>query len=108
MCLGSVSSFYSHQDDVKCFIELFSLMIYIVVFRIFWAGPFFPALMRSVFASGEGVSGPVVGPTVKTHTRFITNGYLRMKHGRGRCNGIEMISRGSLNKSSLFRFSYYA
>jgi len=64
--------------------------------------------------SGEGasgatkaVSGPVVQPRVETHTRFIMNGYLRMKHGRGRCNGIEMISRGSLNRSSLFCFSYY-
>jgi len=90
-----------HQNDVKCFIELFSLTIYIVVFRIVLAGPFFPALMRSVFASGEGVSGPVVRPRVKTHARFITNGYLRMKHGHGRCNGIEMISRGSLNKTEL-------
>jgi len=59
------------------------------------------------FASGEGVSGPVVLPTVETHERFITNGYLRMKHGRGQCNGIEVISRGSLNKSSLFCFSYH-
>jgi len=54
------------------------------------------------------VSGPVVQPTVGTHARFITNGYLRMGHGRERCNGIEMVSRGSLNKSSLFRFSYCA
>jgi len=29
------------------------------------------------------VSGPVVQPTDKTHTRCITNGYLRMKHDRG-------------------------
>jgi len=36
------------------------------------------------------VSGPVVQPAVETHARFITNDYLRMKHGRGRCNGIEM------------------
>jgi len=50
------------------------------------------------------VSGRVVQPTDGTHARFITNGYLRMKHGRGRCNGIEMISRGLLNKSSLFRY----
>jgi len=49
--------------------------------------------MRSVvFASGEAVSGPVVRPADGTHARFITNGYLRMKHGRGQCNGIEMIS----------------
>jgi len=35
------------------------------------------------FASGEGVSGPVVQPTDETHARFIMNGYLQMKHGRG-------------------------
>jgi len=93
------SSFCFHQDDVKCFVESFSLTICIVAFRIFLAGSFFQALMRSVVASGEGVSGPVVRPTVATHTRFITNGCPWMKHGRGRCNGIEMISRGSLNKS---------
>jgi len=51
----------------------------------------------------ENVSGPVVRPTDETHTRCDTNGYLRITHDRGRCNGIEMISRDSLNKSSLFR-----
>jgi len=34
------------------------------------------------FQNKVHVSGPVVQPTVETHTRFITNGYLRMKHGR--------------------------
>jgi len=55
-------------------------------------------------ASGEGVSGPVVQPADGTHARFITNGYLRMKHSRGQRNGIEIISQGLLNKSSLFRY----
>jgi len=55
-------------------------------------------------AGDVNVSGPVVRPTDETHARCITNGYLRMKHDRGRCNGIGMISRGSLNKSSLFRY----
>jgi len=50
------------------------------------------------------VSGPVVRPTDRTHARLITNRYLRMEHGRGRYNGIGMISRGLLNKSSLFRY----
>jgi len=78
-------------------------MLYL--FWIFLGWPFlssFDALCD--FASGEGVSGPVVRPTDKTHARFITNSYLQMKHGRGRYNGIEMISRGLLNKSSLFRY----
>jgi len=88
---------------VKCFIE-FSLTIYsYVYFEIFLAGPFFPALMRC-HTSGEGVSGPVVRPTDRTHARLVTNGYLRMEHGRGRYNGIGMISRGLLDKSSLFRY----
>jgi len=55
-------------------------------------------------ADAQHVSGPVVQPTDETHARCITNGYLRMKHDRGQCNGIGMISRGSLNKSSLFRY----
>jgi len=68
------------------------------------------------FASGEGVTGPVVRPTVRTHVsgpvvrptdgthaRFVTNGYARMKHGHGWFYGIEMISWGLLNKSSLFQ-----
>jgi len=50
------------------------------------------------------VSGPVVRPTDETHTCCDMNGYLRITHDRGRCNGIEMISRDSLNKSSLFRY----
>jgi len=50
------------------------------------------------------VSGPVVRPTDRTHARLVTNGHLRMEHGRGRYNGIGMISRGLLNKSSLFRY----
>jgi len=54
---------------------------------------------RNLDRHGHDVSGPVVRPTDETHTRCITNGYLRMKHDRGRCNGIGMISRGSLNKS---------
>jgi len=53
---------------------------------------------------GTIVSGPVVLPTDETHTRCNTNGYLRITHDCGRCNGIEMISRDSLNKSSLFRY----
>jgi len=81
-------------DDLHCCIS------------IFWLARA-PALMWSVFESGEGVSGPVVQPAVETHTHFITNGYLQMKHGHGQCNGIEMISRGLLNKSSLFCFSHY-
>jgi len=52
----------------------------------------------------QDVSGPVVRPADETHARCITNGYLRIRHDRGRCNGIGMISRGSLNKSSLFRY----
>jgi len=50
------------------------------------------------------VSGPVVQLTDEAHTRSIMNGNLRIKHDRGRCNDIGMISRGSLNKSSLFRY----
>jgi len=53
---------------------------------------------------GVFVSGSVVRPTDETHTRCITNNYLRMKHDRGRCNDIGIISRSSLNKSSLFRY----
>jgi len=49
------------------------------------------------------VSGPVVRPADEPLARCITNGCLRMKHNCGRRNGIGMISRGSLNKSSLFR-----
>jgi len=52
----------------------------------------------------RAVSGRVVRPADGNHARFIANRYLRMKHGHGRCNGIEMISRGLLNKSSLFRY----
>jgi len=48
------------------------------------------------------VNGPVVQPTDEAHARCITNGYLGIKHDRGRCNCIGMISRGLLNKSSLF------
>jgi len=50
------------------------------------------------------VSGPVVRPTDETPTPCFTNGYLRIQHDRGRCNGIGMISSRSLNKSSLFRY----
>jgi len=50
------------------------------------------------------VSGPVVRPTDETRARCFTNGYLRIQHDHGRCNGIEMISSQSLNKSSLFRY----
>jgi len=49
------------------------------------------------------VSGPVVRPTDETRARCFTNGYLRIQHDHKRCNGIEMISSLSLNKSSLFR-----
>jgi len=52
----------------------------------------------------DSVSGPVVRPTDETPTRCFTNGYLRIQHERGRCNGIGMISSRSLNKSSLFRY----
>jgi len=69
----------------------------------FFGWPFLSSFDALSFASGEGVSGPVVRPMDETHTCYITNSYLRMKHNRGRCNGIGMISRGSLNKSSLFR-----
>jgi len=48
------------------------------------------------------VSGPVVRPMDETPTRCFTNGYLRIQHDRGRCNGIGMISSRSVNKSSLF------
>jgi len=68
----------------------------------FFGWPFLSSFDALSFTSGEGVSGPVVRPTDKTRARCITNGYLQMKHDRGRCNGIGMISRGSLNKSSLF------
>jgi len=88
-------------------LNLFFDDLYCCTSKCFWLALSFQRWCDLCFASGEGVSGPVVRPTVETHTRFITNGYLRMKHGRGQCNGIEMISRGSLNKSSLFRFSYY-
>jgi len=67
----------------------------------FW--PFLSSFDALHLASGEGVSGPVVRPADETHTRCTTNGHLRMKHDCGRCNGIGVISRGSLNKSSLFR-----
>jgi len=50
------------------------------------------------------VSGPVVRPTDETHARCFTNGYLRIQHDHRRCNGTEMISSRSLNKSSLFRY----
>jgi len=49
------------------------------------------------------VSGPVVRPTDETRARCFMNGYLRIQHDHRRCNGIEMISSRSLNKSSLFR-----
>ena len=61
-------------------------------------------LWCAVFASGEGVSGPVVRHTDETRARCFTNGYLRIQHDHRRCNGIEMISSRSLNKSSLFRY----
>ena len=51
----------------------------------------------------SSVSRPVVRPPVRTHARFVKNGHLRTKHGRGRHNDIEMISQGLLNESSLFR-----
>ena len=53
---------------------------------------------------GAFVSGPVVRHTDETRARCFTNGYLRIQHDLGRCNGIEMISSRSLNKSSLFRY----
>jgi len=49
-------------------------------------------LARQPNLCSQTVSGPVVQPADGTHARFITNGCLRMKHSRGRCNGIEMIS----------------
>jgi len=52
----------------------------------------------------KAVSGPVVRPTDETRARCFTNGYLRIRHDLRRCNGIEMISSRSLNKSSLFRY----
>jgi len=68
------------------------------------AMPSFPPIPWMVVADfASSVSGPVVRPTDETHTRCITNGYLQMKHDCERCNGIGMISRDSLNKSSLFR-----
>jgi len=51
----------------------------------------------------EAVSGPVVRPADETRARCFTNGCLRIQHDLRRCNGIEMISSRSLNKSSLFR-----
>jgi len=59
---------------------------------------------RAKFYNMTNVSRPVVRPTDETHTRCDTNGYLQITHDRGRCNGIEMISQDSLNKSSLFRY----
>jgi len=41
---------------------------------------------------GLDVSGPVVRHTDKTRACCFTNGYLRIQHDLGRCNGIEMIS----------------
>jgi len=76
--------------------------LYWYYFGKFFGWPFLSSCDALHFASGEGVSGPVVRPTDETHTRCDTNGYLRIIHDRGRCSGIEMISRGSLNKSSLF------
>jgi len=61
-------------------------------------------LTEHMHAKDTAVSGPVVRPTDETHTRCDTNGYLRITHDRGQCNGIEMISRDLLNKSSLFRY----
>jgi len=54
--------------------------------------------------TGATVSGPVVRPTDETRARCFTNGYPRIRHDLRRCNGIEMISSRSLNKSSLFRY----
>jgi len=64
----------------------------------------FCKLLNYVYDDLTVVSGPVVRPTDETHACCITNGYLRMKHDRRRCNGIGMISRGLLNKSSLFQY----
>jgi len=87
----------------KCVLLKF---IFVDFYWYYFGNFFWLALFSSCdalcFASGEGVSGPVVRPTDETHRRCDTNGYLRITHDRGRCNGIEMISRDSLNKSSLF------
>jgi len=56
------------------------------------------------FTKPYNVSGPVVRPTDETRTRCFTNGYLRIQHDCGQCNGIGMISSQSLKKSSLFRY----
>jgi len=103
-CLGSASSFYFHQDNENEYYWFLSLTIYIGLTSNFFGWPFLSSCDARCFASGEGVSGPVVRPADETHTRCITNGYLRMKHDRERCNGIGMISRDSLNKSSLFQY----
>jgi len=63
-----------------------------------------PAAKPSYDGVPPRVSGPVVRPTDETRARCFTNGYLRIQHDHGRCNGIEMISSRSLNKSSLFRY----
>jgi len=48
-------------------------------------------MSRSVKEENRGiVSGPVVRPTDETPTRCFTNGYLRIQHDRGQCNGIGM------------------
>jgi len=60
-------------------------------------------IAAAVAMSANDVSGPVVRPTDETRARCFTNGYLRIQHDHRRCNGIEMISSRSLNKSSLFR-----
>jgi len=105
ICLGSASVqlLFPPRRDMQFFLK-FSLTICVVFISNCFGWPFlssFDALCD--FASGEGVNGPVVRPTDRTHAHFIMNGNLRMKQGRGRRNGIEMISRGLLNKSSLFR-----
>jgi len=69
-----------------------------------WSGELWKKCQTELNVVVTAVSGPVVRHMDKTHTRYDTNGYLRITHDRGRCNGIEMISRDSLNKSSLFRY----
>jgi len=63
-----------------------------------------PLGFASQHRSLADVSGPVVRPTDEARARCFTNGYLRIQHDHRRCNGIEMISSRSLNKSSLFRY----
>ena len=76
-----------------------------VILDFFLAGPFFPAVMRYFSHQGRVSAGQLCDLRMsETHARCDTNGYLRFTHDHGRCNGIEMISRDSLNKSSLFRY----